>query len=44
MLPVTDWADFKDAVRKLRIDLVAAKPEQAEKFAAHDISVEVVAE
>ena len=44
MLPVTDWADFKDAVRNLRIDLVIAKPEQAEKFAAHDIGVEVVAE
>ena len=44
VLPLTDWADLKDAIHNLRIDLVAAKPEQAEKFAAHDISVEVVAE
>lgn len=44
VLHVTDWADLKDAIHNLRIDLVAAKPEQAEMFAAHDISVEVVAE
>lgn len=43
VLPVTDWADLKGAVHNLRIDLVIAKPEQAEKLAEHDnLGVEVV--
>ena len=33
VLPVTDWADLKDAVRNLRIDLIVAKPEQMVPFA-----------
>lgn len=44
VLPVSDWAHFKDAVRNLRIDLVIARAAQADLFAAHDIGVEVVVE
>lgn len=44
VLPVSDWADFKDAVRNLRIDLVIAKPEQAPLFKEHDLGVEIAVE
>ncbi|MGN0754157.1 MAG: hypothetical protein ACI4ME_06825 [Aristaeellaceae bacterium] len=45
MLPVTDWADLKDAIHNLRIDLVVARPEQAQHFRAHEsLGVEVAAE
>ena len=44
VLPVADWADLRDAVRNLRIDLVVAKPGQVEQLKGHDIGVEVVAE
>ena len=44
-LPVSDWADLKDAVKNLRIDLVVAKPEQAQQFAdQEELGVEVVAQ
>jgi len=40
---VTDWADLKDAVKNLRIDLVVARPYQAEQFAdQEDLGAEVV--
>ena len=43
VLPVTDWADMQDAVRNLRIDLIVAKPWQAEQVADHEgLGVEVV--
>ena len=45
VLPVSDWADLKDAVKNLRIDLVVAKPEQAQQFAdQEELGVEVVAQ
>ena len=44
VLPLTDWADLKDAIHNLRIDLVIAKPEQAPLFQAHDLGVEIVVE
>ena len=45
VLPVTDWADVRDAVRNLRIDLVVARPWQAEQFAEQEnLGVEVVAQ
>ena len=44
VLPVSDWAHFKDAVRNLRIDLVIAKPEQAPLFKEHDLGVEIAVE
>ena len=43
VLPVTDWADVRDAVQNLRIDLVVARPWQAEQFAEQEnLGVEVV--
>ena len=43
VLPVTDWADLKDAIKNLRIDLVVARPYQAEQFAGQEgLGVEVV--
>ena len=45
VLPVTDWADVRDAVQNLRIDLVVARPWQAEQFAEQEnLGVEVVAQ
>ena len=45
VLPVTDWADVKDAVKNLRIDLIVVKPEQVEQFAGQEaLGVEVVVE
>ena len=42
VLPVSDWADVKDAVKNLRIDLVVAKPELAEQYTVQELGVEVV--
>ena len=43
VLPVTDWADVRDAVQNLRIDLIVAKPEQAEQLAGQGgLGAEVV--
>lgn len=43
VFPVTSWADLKDAVRNLRIDLVVAKPEQVDQFADREtLGVEVI--
>lgn len=43
VFPVTSWADLKDAVRNLRIDLVVAKPEQVDQFADQEtLGVEVI--
>ena len=43
VLPVTDWADLKDAVQNLRIDLIVARPEQVRQFADQEgLGVEVV--
>ena len=43
MLPVTDWADLKDAVHNLRIDLIVAKAEQVQQFADQEaLGAEVV--
>ena len=36
VVPVSEWADVKDAVRNLRIDLVIARPEQAEQYAGQE--------
>ena len=36
VIPVSDWADVKDAVRNLRIDLIVARPGQAEQFAGQE--------
>ena len=45
VLPVTNWADLKDAVNNLRIDLVVAREYQVEQFAGQvELNVEVVAE
>ena len=45
VLPVADWADLKDAVGNLRIDLVVARPEQAAQYAVQEqLGVEVVVE
>ena len=45
VLPVTDWADVKDAVKNLRIDLIVVKPEQVAQFAGQEaLGVEVVVE
>ncbi|MBR3763902.1 MAG: NAD(P)H-dependent glycerol-3-phosphate dehydrogenase [Clostridia bacterium] len=33
VIPVRDWDDLTDAVRNLRIDLIVARPHQAEQFA-----------
>ncbi len=45
VLPVSDWADLKDAVQNLRIDLIVAKPEHMEQFADQEnLGVEVVVE
>ena len=45
VLPVSDWADLKDAVKNLRIDLVVARPYQVEQFASQEgLGVEVVTE
>lgn len=42
---MTDWADVRDAVQNLRIDLVVARPWQAEQFAEQEnLGVEVVAQ
>ena len=43
VLPVTDWADLKDAVKNLRIDLVVAKDEQVQQFYDQEgLGVEVI--
>lgn len=43
VLPVSTWADLKDAVRTLRIDLVVARPEQTAQFADQEtLGVEVI--
>ena len=43
VVPVRDWADLTDTVWNLRIDLVAARPEQAARFADQPgLNVEVV--
>ena len=43
VLPVTDWADIKDAVQNLRIDLIVARPYQVEQFAGQEpLGAEVV--
>ena len=43
VLPVTSWADLEDAVKNLRIDLIAAKPFQAQQFADREsLGAEVV--
>lgn len=43
VLPVSTWADLKDAVRTLRIDLVVARPEQTTQFADQEtLGVEVL--
>ncbi len=45
VLPVSDWNDLQDAVRNLRIDLIVARPQQAEQFADQEnLGVEVVVE
>ena len=36
VLPVTDWGDLKAAVQNLRIDLIVARPHQAEQFAGQE--------
>ena len=42
VIPVADWADLKDAVKNLRIDLIVAKAEQAMQFADQEcLGVEV---
>jgi glycerol-3-phosphate cytidylyltransferase-like family protein len=42
VLPVTDWADLKDAVKHLRIDLIVARDDQAGQCADHaSLGVEV---
>ena len=43
VLPVSDWADLKDAVKNLRIDLIVARPYQVQQFADQEgLGVEVV--
>ena len=43
VLPVSDWADLKDAVKNLRIDLIVARPYQVQQFANQEgLGVEVV--
>ncbi|MBR6668338.1 MAG: NAD(P)H-dependent glycerol-3-phosphate dehydrogenase [Clostridia bacterium] len=43
VLPVTDWADLKDAVQNLRIDVVVARPWQVQQFRDQEgLGVEVV--
>ena len=43
VVPIRDWSDLKDVVRNLRIDLIAARPYQAEQFAACELpDVDVV--
>ena len=43
VLPVSDWADLKDAIKNLRIDLVVARPYQVQQFADQEgLGVEVV--
>ena len=43
VLPVTDWADLKDAVQNLRIDMIVARPYQVEQFTGQEgLDVEVV--
>lgn len=43
VLPVSSWADLKDAVKNLRIDLAVAKPEQVQQFTApEELKIEVV--
>ena len=45
VLPVTSWADLKDAVHNMRIDLIVAKPEQVQQFADQEaLGIEVVAQ
>ena len=45
VLPVSSWADLKDAVQNLRIDLIVAKPWQVQQFADQEgLGVEVVAQ
>ena len=43
VIPVHDWSDMQDAVGNLRIDLIVARAEQAEEFAAvQDLAAAVV--
>ena len=43
VLPVSSWDDLQDMVRNLRIDLIVAKPYQAEQFTRQEgLGVEVV--
>ena len=43
VLPVSDWADLKDAIKNLRIDLIVARPYQVQQFADQEgLGVEVV--
>ncbi len=45
VLPVSSWADVRDAVSNLRIDLIVAREEQAAGFTGQkDLGVEVVVE
>lgn len=43
VIPVSSWSDLKDAVRNLRIDLIAVKPEQLEQYGQHEaLNAEIV--
>ncbi len=43
VLPVTDWADLKDAVKNLRIDLIVAREYQVQQFSDQEgLGAEVV--
>ncbi len=43
VIPVTDWADVKDAVKNLRIDVIAARPWQVQQYAEQEsLGVRVV--